>query len=98
MLEGWWDICGEAGDGLEAIEKVRALKPDLVLLDLSMPVLSGIAAIKAIRKTSANVKILVVSMHDSDTVVSLARMIGADGFVSKRSNGEQLRKAIAALL
>ena len=98
LLENRWDICGEAGDGFEAIEKVRKLKPDVVLLDLSMPVLSGMAAIKTIRKISPDVKILVLSMHDSETVVNLAGTIGAHGFVSKRSNGERLKEAIAALL
>ena len=98
LLETRWDICGEAGDGIEAIEKVRELKPDLVLLDLSMPVMSGTAALKAIRATSRQVKILVLSIHDSEVVVKLAETIGADGFVSKRSSGEHLKEVIAVLL
>ena len=98
LLEPSWDICGEAGDGIEAIEKVRELKPDLVLLDLSMPVMSGTAALKAIRATSRQVKIVVLSMHDSETVMKLAETIGADGFVSKRSSGKQLKEAITVLL
>lgn len=53
LLKNRWDVCGEAGNGVEAIEKVHDLKPDLVLLDLSMPVMSGRAMIAAIVHSSS---------------------------------------------
>jgi two-component system, NarL family, nitrate/nitrite response regulator NarL len=98
MLRDRWDICGEAGNGAEAIEKVQHLKPDLVLLDLSMPVMSGIVAAKAIRATAPETKIVFLSMHDSPTVAELVRIAGADGFISKHCHADEFRKTIAALL
>ena len=98
LLQGSWDICGEAGDGREAIGKVLELKPDLVLLDLRMPVMGGTAAARQIRRLSPSTKIVFLSMHDSETVVELARLAGADACLSKRCVTADLRKVIAAVL
>ena len=98
LLNMHWEVCGEAGNGIEAIEKVRELNPDLVLLDLSMPVMSGTQAAKAIRAISPNVKIIFLSMHDSPTVAELAKTVGADGFVSKHAPAKDFRAAVAAAL
>lgn len=98
LLKTRWEVCGEAGNGQEAIEKVRELKPDLVLLDLRMPVMGGTAAAREIRRLSPEVKIVFLSMHDSETVVELTRIAGADGCLSKRCPEHELHKAIAAVL
>jgi len=98
ILEDRWDICGQASNGVEAIEKVQELRPDLVILDLSMPVMSGIEAAKAIRATAPKTKIIFLSMHDSPTVAELVRIVGADGFISKHCHAEGFRETIAALL
>lgn len=98
LLNARWDVCGEAGNGIEAIEKVRQLKPDLVLLDLSMPLMSGTQAARRIRYLSPGTKIVFLSMHDSPTVAELAKTVGADGFISKHSNAEEFRAALAALV
>jgi two-component system, NarL family, nitrate/nitrite response regulator NarL len=97
LLEERWEVCGVAGNGMEAIEKVRELKPDLVLLDLSMPIMSGTRAAKAIRTLEPATKIVFMSMHDSPTVAELVRIAGADGFVSKHCHAENFLQAIAAL-
>lgn len=98
LLQDSWDICGEAENGLEAVDKVLELKPDVVVLDLSMPVMGGTAAARQIRRLSPATKIVVLSMHDSETVVELSRLIGADACVSKRSAATELHKAITAVL
>jgi len=98
LLEGAWDICGQAANGMEAVTKVLELKPDVVVLDLSMPIMGGTAAARQIRRVSPATKIVVLSMHDSETVVELSRLIGADACVSKRSAAAELHRAIAAVL
>jgi DNA-binding NarL/FixJ family response regulator len=99
LLNSKWgyEICGEAGDGLEAIEKVRDLKPDLVLLDLSMPLMGGTAAARKIRVWEPKTKIVFLSMHDSEMTTELARLAGADGSLSKRCATEELHQIIESL-
>jgi DNA-binding NarL/FixJ family response regulator len=98
LLQDSWDICGEAGNGREAVDKVLELKPDLVVLDLSMPIMGGTAAAREIRSLSPTTKIILLSMHDTESVVELSRLVGADACVSKRSAAIELRKAITAVL
>ena len=90
-----WEICGEAKDGFEAVEKVAELSPDIVILDLTMPVLSGLDVARQIREISPSVKIVFFSIHEMPTA---ARLVGADAFVSKSLAAEQLEKAIDAVL
>jgi DNA-binding NarL/FixJ family response regulator len=98
LLKDSWDVCGEAANGLEAIEKVRQLQPDLVLMDLRMPIMSGTEATRQIRLLAPNTKIILLSMYESQTVVELARLMGADACLSKRCAATDLRKAITAVL
>ena len=98
LLKDTWDICGQAANGLEAIEKVRELQPDLVLMDLRMPVMGGTEATRQIRAMSPKTKIVLLSMYESESVVELARLMGADACLSKRCASTDLRKAIAAVL
>ena len=98
LLRDSWDICGEAGDGREAIARILELKPDLVLLDLRMPVMGGTAAARQIKRLSPSTKIVFLSMHDSETIVELARLAGADACLSKRCITEDLQRVIAAVL
>lgn len=98
ILKDRWDICGEDGNGVEAIQKTRDLRPDLVLLDLSMPVMSGTEAAKSIRAVAPATKIIFISIHDSPTIADLVRIAGADGFVSKHSRADEFRTTLASLL
>jgi DNA-binding NarL/FixJ family response regulator len=98
LLQDSCNICGEAGNGQEAIAKVLDLKPDLVLLDLRMPGMGGTAAARQIKRLSPSTKIIFLSMHDSETVVDLARVSGADACVSKGCVIADLRKAISTVL
>jgi DNA-binding NarL/FixJ family response regulator len=83
------DLCGEASNGKEAVQKVLSLKPDLVLLDLSMPVMSGAEAMKQIRQVAAEVKIIILTVDDE-----IADTNGADACVSKGSVVSNLHQTI----
>jgi DNA-binding NarL/FixJ family response regulator len=98
LLKDSWEVCGQAANGLEAIEKVRELHPDLVLMDLRMPVMGGTEATRQIRNMSPGTKIVLLSMYESETVVELARLMGADACLSKRCAATELRRAIAIVL
>jgi DNA-binding NarL/FixJ family response regulator len=89
-----YDIIGEAGDGLQAIEEARLHQPNLVVLDLAMPKMRGIEAIKEIKKVSPDSKILVLSMYESEEYIRHALLNGADGYLLKGSATDELRSAL----
>jgi two-component system, NarL family, nitrate/nitrite response regulator NarL len=91
------EVCGEATNGQEAVEKARALQPDLIILDVTMPVLDGIHSAKEIRTFLPDVPILFFSMHDGIYLVHEAKMAGVQGFVSKTDARATLLDAIDAL-
>jgi len=91
-------ICGEAENGKDAIEKAHALKPDLLILDITMPVLSGFEAAREIRKTLPHLPILILSMHESNQLIEEAKKIGVQGYVTKTQVGGTLLQAVDALL
>ena len=95
-----WSVCGEASNGEEAIAKVIELKPDLVILDVTMPVLGGIQAAREIRQLAPQTKILMLSMHDSAQVTRTLAAAGtnADACVSKAAPREKLMSTVSALL
>jgi DNA-binding NarL/FixJ family response regulator len=86
-----WEVCGEAKDGAEALEKVMELSPDVVVLDLSMPVMGGFDTAKRIRHLSPSTRIVFFSIHETPTT---ARLVGADAFVSKSSAAKDLAVTI----
>src|ERR1700730_12676579 len=92
-----WKICGEAATGLEAVEKARKLRPDLVLLDLSMPEMNGLEAIPKIREACPGAKILVLTMHDSGEMASRVLAAGASGLVLKSDAVRDLILALEAI-
>ncbi len=77
------DVVGEASNGLEAIEQARDLKPDVVVMDLSMPVLDGVSATERIRHELPQVKVVVLTMHDDVNLTRRALDAGAVGYLSK---------------
>ena len=87
-------VCGEAGDGQEAIEKARALKPDIVIMDVSMPALNGIDATRALRTVLPSCEIIVLSQHDSPEMARQAFKAGARGYVVKSSVSQNLMAAL----
>ena len=92
------EICEEAANGEEAIAKALALQPDLILLDINMPVMNGFAAARELKKLLPHVPILFLTMHSGDSFVSAARRVGVQGFVSKDHAGEVLVDAVKAVL
>jgi two-component system nitrate/nitrite response regulator NarL len=96
-LEGV-EVCGEACNGQEAVDLATKLNPDLIILDVTMPVLDGLSAAKKIRNVMPNLPILILSMHDGREMIRTAREVGAHGFVSKGEVGGGLRKAVTAVL
>jgi two-component system nitrate/nitrite response regulator NarL len=91
-------VCGEAANGEEAVQMAFELKPDLIVLDLSMPVLDGFSAAKQIRKVLPSVPILILSMQNGQRVAREAQLAGAQGFISKSEAGQVLLEAISALM
>lgn len=88
------EIVGEAGDGQEAILLVEELKPDLVIMDVRMPVLSGVEATRYIRQSSPDVHVLVLTAHDDDEYVFSLLQAGASGYLLKTAPVSELIKAI----
>jgi DNA-binding NarL/FixJ family response regulator len=93
-----YEIIGEAEDGLEAIRRIKKHKPDLVLLDLSMPRMNGFSVLREIKGAMPEVKILVLSIHESDQYVLQAFEARADGYAIKDSSREEFRIAIRSVL
>jgi two-component system, NarL family, nitrate/nitrite response regulator NarL len=91
------EVCGEAVNGQEAVEKALELKPDLIILDITMPVLDGFGAAKEIRSRSSDVPILFYSMNDGKALMESAKAIGANGFVTKSEAAAVLLKAVGAI-
>jgi DNA-binding NarL/FixJ family response regulator len=91
-------ICGEAGHGVEAIDKAKQLQPDLVLIDLSMPVLGGAEAASVLKAMLPRTKIILFSMHMDSVPRSLAAAIGVDLALSKSDGITKLGEHLKALL
>lgn len=93
---GFW-VCGEAKDGQEAVDQVLELKPDIILLDINMPVLSGTQAALEIRRLSPETKILFFTIHESPALIDVLRHY-AHGFVSKSEAGIELIPTLRRLV
>jgi DNA-binding NarL/FixJ family response regulator len=97
QIQPGWHVISEASDGLEAVQKAEELTPDLILLDISVPKLSGIEAARQIRKVAPNSKILFVSTHASWEIAEGALDTGASGYVIKADARKELAKAVEAV-
>lgn len=92
------EICGEADNGKDAIKLVQRLNPDIVLMDLSMPRIHGLEAIREIRKTNPTTKILVLTVHDDEEYISATLRSGASGYVLKNDSYNELLSSIKTVL
>src|SRR5260370_2407914 len=92
-----WEICGEARDGREAVEMAKLMKPDVVILDIGMPNLNGLAAARQLAQQDPNQKIIILTLTDSDQVIREALDAGARGFVLKSDAARDLVSAVEAL-
>src|SRR5258707_6706357 len=93
-----WEICGEARNGKEAVTMIKSLRPDVAVLDITMPVMSGLQAAKAVSALDAGCRVLMFTMHESSRLGSEAREAGAHGYVLKWQAGRDLIRAIHHLL
>jgi DNA-binding NarL/FixJ family response regulator len=99
LLEGHpgWAVCGEARDGREAVAKVAELKPDLVVLDVAMPMLNGMDAARQILKARPGTPILILTLYESDELIRQVLEAGARGFILKSDASQDLLLAVEAL-
>lgn len=91
------EIVGEAADGATAVEMARTLRPDIVLMDLSMPTLDGVEATRRIKRAVPNVRVLILSVANCERRVAEAMAAGADGYALKKLGHDELMAAIAAV-
>jgi DNA-binding NarL/FixJ family response regulator len=91
-------ICGEAGNGTEAVEKAKLLKPDLVLLDLAMPEMNGAEAASVLKKSMPDLPIILLTMYSEKVGSQLKSAIGVDAVLSKLDGLTKLANAVDAVL
>jgi DNA-binding NarL/FixJ family response regulator len=94
LLHEEFELLGTVRNGNELIESTRRLNPEVILVDISMPVLNGFDAVRRIREGGSEAKVIFLTMHDDDTLVAEAFRCGALGYVLKQAAGEELVTAI----
>ncbi|MDW8343702.1 MAG: response regulator transcription factor [Verrucomicrobiae bacterium] len=92
-----WEVCGEASNGREAVELVRRLKPDVVVVDLSMPELNGLEAVRQMCRLQPRPAVVVFSMHDAEQLVRDVLQAGALGYVLKSEAAQHLVAAVESV-
>ncbi len=97
-VSGGYEICGEAADGFEAIEKFKELKPDLVTMDIIMPKCTGIEALKEIIKLDKNARVIVITAIDQREALMDAIKSGAKDFIVKPFDEERVVSAVSKAL
>ena len=92
-----WQVCAEAANGREAVQKAGELQPDVAVLDIGMPLLNGVDATRQIRKASPGTEILILTMHDSEHMIEGVLEAGARGYILKDDADRNLLAAVEAL-
>jgi DNA-binding NarL/FixJ family response regulator len=93
-----WEVCGEAVDGRDAIEKTKLLRPDILILDITMPHIGGLDVARAVSRDMPGTQVLILSQHEESDMRPHALEAGARGYVSKSEAGRQLITAIESLI
>lgn len=91
------EIVAEAGDGREALEKVREHRPDVAVLDVRMPEMSGVEATRRIKERFPEVRVLILTAYDDDPYIFALLRAGADGYILKTASGDELIRAVRAV-
>ena len=92
-----WEVCGEASTGREAVAAAARLKPDVVVMDISMPDMNGLEATREILKNNPGTEVLILSVHESDQIVHDVLAAGARGYILKQDAGTELIAALEAV-
>ena len=92
-----WVVCGEAADGLEAVEKTEKLQPDVVVMDMLMPHLNGLEAARRIHREFPDSHVLILTLHDVPELIRLVQTAGAQGLVLKSESNRLLISAVEHL-
>ena len=93
-----WEVCGEATDGRDAVDKAKQLQPDVIVLDITMPRLNGLDAVALIRKEVPTAKVVILSQHQPALMKQVALTAGAGAYVTKSEVSRELMAAIDSLL
>ena len=96
-LEGDFQVVSEAANGMEALENIKVTKPDILLLDVNMPVMNGLEILAKIKQEKIGVKVLILTIHNEVEYLLKAVEIGCDGYILKDSNSTLLKRAIHAV-
>jgi DNA-binding NarL/FixJ family response regulator len=89
-----WELCGEAANGMDGVRMVDELRPDVVLMDVSMAGMDGIQATRKVRNTNSRIKIILITLHESVEVLRSGFRAGANGYLLKADAEEELIKAL----
>ena len=92
-----WSVCAEASNGRKAVELAATLHPDIAILDMTMPEMNGLEATRQISKSQPNTKILIYTMHETESIIADALDAGAQGIVLKSDAGENMVTAIESI-
>jgi DNA-binding NarL/FixJ family response regulator len=92
-----WSVCGEASNGREAVEMSVALKPEIVIMDIAMPTMTGLEATRQILKANPKTQVIVLTMHESEELLREVLDAGARGYVLKTDKGRELISAVDAV-
>jgi len=98
LLEDDFDLVGAVSDGEALVEAARRLNPDVIIVDISMPVMNGLDAVRQLKKDGATAKIIFLTMHADDRLLAEAFRCGGSGYVLKQSAGEELITGIGKVL
>jgi DNA-binding NarL/FixJ family response regulator len=93
-----WELCGEAGNGADGLRMIEELRPEVVLMDITMPGMDGIQATRAVRTVNPRVKIILITLHESVEVLRSGFRAGANGYLLKADAEEELIKALRVVI
>ncbi|HUL35687.1 MAG TPA: response regulator transcription factor [Candidatus Eisenbacteria bacterium] len=93
-----WELCGEASNGGDGVRMIEELRPDVVLMDVSMPGMDGIEATRAVRKGNSRIKIILITLHESVELLRSGFRAGANGYLLKADAEEELINALRIVI